>query len=163
MGFLKEFKQERPGTWQAVMYALLGCVASAVELASFALFNYILFSPYKTTPFHWWLFDYGNENGGLCYFLSLAVSFALAQAVNFVLQRKATFKSNNDPLRSAVLFALMMTGIFVLQLWLPTVLRARFAARMGADCAELTIKLLSMFLGFVITYPLNKYVVMRRS
>ncbi len=148
---------------QIIMYALLGCVASVVELAVFALCNYLLFSDLKSVDFSWGMFAYTADNGGLCYFLALAVSFIAAQTVNFILQRKKTFAADNNPVVSAVLFAVMMLGIFLLQLWLPCVLRASLSAFVGADTAELLLKILCMFLGFVITYPLNKYVIMRKK
>ncbi len=160
---IKSFKEKNPSLFQVVSYALLGCVASAVELGVFSLCNYFIFGAYKQTSFVWLVFRYDEANGGLCFFLSLAVSFIIAQAVNFIIQRKITFEANNSGAASAIMFAVMMLGIFLLQLWLPTLLRAPFTASMSADTAELLIKLLCMFLGFVISYPLNKYVIMRKK
>jgi putative flippase GtrA len=161
--FIKKLKEKNPNAFQVISYALLGCVASVVELGVFSLSNYLLSGAYKSVPFVWWLFRYDETNGGLCFFLSLAVSFVLAQLVNFIIQRKVTFEANNNGAASAVMFTIMMLGVFLLQLWLPSVLRAPFSTAMSEGTAELLIKLLCMFLGFVITYPLNKYVVMRKD
>ncbi len=160
---IKSFKEKNPNLFQVISYALLGCVASAVELAVFSLCNYLIFGTYKQTPFVWLIFRYDEASGGLCFFLSLAVSFVIAQLVNFIVQRKVTFEANNSGAASAIMFTVMMVGIFLLQLWLPTILRAPFSASMSGDTAELLIKLLCMFIGFVISFPLNKYVIMRRK
>ncbi len=161
--YLENFKKNKPGVYQAIKYALLGLVASAVELASFSLFNYLVFGALKERSFSWFIFSYTADNGGLCYFLSLSVSFVLAQSVNFIIQRKITFHADNNAAKSAVMFWIMMLGVFILQMWLPCVLRSPFASIMNESSAELVIKLLCMFIGFVITYPLNKYVIMRKK
>ncbi len=161
--FINSFKQKRPGAYQAIKYALMGLIASVVEIVSFSLFNYLIFVGLKAKTFSWFIFTYTPSNGGLCYFLSLALSFIAAQSVNFVVQRKITFHADNNTAKSAIMFWIMMLAVFVLQMWLPGILRESFASAMGENTAEIVIKIICMFLGFVITYPLNKYIIMKKK
>lgn len=57
------------------------------------------------SPFY--IFDYSagslasGGGGGLAYFLAVQITLAIAQVINFFLQRNVTFKSNTSQLRAA--------------------------------------------------------------
>lgn len=157
------FKAKAQTLWEFIMFLLVGGVTSLVDLGVFSLCNYLIFSAYRGIPFRWWLLDYGPENGGLCAFLSFAVSFAVAQAVNFFLQRKATFGATNDVRKSAILYAVMVVGVYFFILWLPTLIGAPIYAWLGAGLGAIALKLLSQLLSALIQFPINKWVIMRKA
>lgn len=151
----------RPAWQQLILFWLLGGIATVVDLAVFSLLNYWVFAPYKGVDAHFWLFDYGVANGGLCALLSFAISFAVSQAVNFFVQRKATFGATNNPLVSGIEYAVMIVGVYLLVLWLPTVVGAPIYALFGASFGAIAVKLLSQFVSFLVQFPINKWVIMR--
>ena len=149
--------------WQFIMFMLMGCFTSVVELGSFAICNFWIFVPLRERAFSWWLIDYSVKNGGLTAFLSFAISFAVSQIFNFFLQRKTTFKANNNAGRSAVMYAVMVISIYFLQLYLPTLIRAPIAAALGATLGDLLVKMINMTSSMLIQFPINKFLIMRRS
>jgi len=149
--------------WQFVKFTLFSMVTTLVDLGTFSLFNYLIFTRFRDVPFSWWLLRYDVADGGLCAFLSFALSFAISQTFNFFLQRKATFHAGGNVLRSGLLYAAMVLAVFAVQLWIPTFLRAPLAAFVGAAWADFIVKNANMTLSFAIQFPMNKWVIMRES
>ncbi len=102
VAFMAAVRDKHPTLYQFLSFAALGGVVTVVDFAVFSLCRYLLYTSYLNTPFHFWLFDYGIETGGLCAFLSFVTSFVLAQIVSFLMQRNITFKAGckaDKPLR----------------------------------------------------------------
>jgi len=64
----------------------------------------------------YYIFDYAGGSlpdggGGLAYFLAVQITLALAQFINFFLQRNITFKSNTNPWRAAAWYLLAYVAI----------------------------------------------------
>ena len=155
------WKESHTGLWQFVLFMLMSGVTTLVDLGTFALFNFWILAPYRATPFFWGPFCYGIESGGLTAFGAFAVSFAVSQTFNFFLQRKTTFQANNNVVSSAVMYAVMVIGVYFVQLFLPTLLRAPLVAIVGPTFGDLAMKLINMTVSMLIQFPLNKYVIMR--
>ena len=147
---------------QLVTYLLLGGITTAIDLAVFALCNYVIFKKYADESFNWWLIKYSPHNGGLCAFLSFAVSFAIAQTFNFFIQRKATFKATNNTALSGVMYAVMVLGTYVVVLWLPRVVGKFFYSAFGRKKGAIVLKMASQSLSAIIQFPINKWVIMRK-
>lgn len=146
---------------QLIVFWLMGGIAGVIDLAVFAVCNYFVFTDLRDIDAQFWLFDYGVANGGLCALLAFAVSFAVSQTVNFFVQRKATFSATNNVAVSAALYAVTVLAVYVLILWLPTVIGAPVYALLGAGAGAIAIKLLMQFVSFLIQFPINKWVIMR--
>ena len=152
----------RKKTWfQFIVFTLMSMLTTLVDLGSFALFNYLIFTSLAGINFNWWLFDYSVANGGLTAFLSFALSFIISQTVNFFLQRKVTFQAANNLLLSGLLYALMVICVFFLQLRVPTLIRAPLGNAIGDGWADLIVKNANMTISFLIQFPLIKYVITR--
>lgn len=149
--------------WQFFLFFLMSIVTTVVDLGTFALFNYFLFTGFKYQPFQWFLLDYSVANGGLCAFLSFACSFLISQTFNFFIQRKVTFGANNHVLYSAVMYAAMVIGVFFLQLWIPTLIREPLVSWLGEGWGDFIVKNVNMTVSFAIQFPMNKWVIMRHS
>jgi putative flippase GtrA len=141
---------------------LMGLITTGVEFVSFALFNFWAFVSYRRQPFSWWIINYSVESGGLTAFLAFAGSFAIAQTFNFFLQRKTTFKANNNIARSAVMYAIMIILVYFLQLYLPTLIRARIVAVLGTTIGDILTLIINMSVSMLIQFPLSKWLIMRR-
>jgi len=157
------WKEKHETLWQFIMFALMGLITTVVDFGSFALFNFWIFVRFRNQPFSWWLIDYSIPNGGLTAFLSFACSYALAQTFNFFLQRKATFKSNNNVARSAIMYAIMNICVYVLQLYLPTLIRAPIAMALGPVFGDIVVKTINMTSSMLIQFPLSKWLIMKRT
>lgn len=159
---LAAFKERHEALWELASFWLMGGVATVVDLGVFALCSYVLFRPLATDGVSWWLFDYSVENGGLAALLSFAASFAVSQTVNFFVQRKVTFAATNNVAASAVMYTVMVLGVYVFVMWLPTVIGAPVYAWLGAGAGAIAVKLICQFASFLIQFPINKWVIMRK-
>lgn len=160
---LKIWKKAHPGFWQFILFSLMSGFTTLVDLGSFALLNFWLLTPFSGQAFLWGPFQYSVESGGLTAFIAFAASFAISQTFNFFLQRKTTFKANNNVAASAAMYVFMILGIYVLQLYLPTLLRAPIVGLIGATAGDLAMKLVNMTVSMLIQFPVNKYVIMRKK
>lgn len=154
---------EPKGFGQFIKYALLGLIASVAELAVYFALDFWVFSALKDVDFSWWILDYSVAKGGLGTFYAVIISFAVGQVVNFIVQRKSTFKANNNPVFSAVMYSIMVIAVWVLQIFIVGVIIGWLAPIIGMDWGTILAKAISMTLSLLITFPLNKFVIMRRS
>jgi putative flippase GtrA len=157
----EDFKTKNKGFWQFIKFTAFSLVTTVVELTTFSLFNYLIFTSLSSTEFKFWLFNYSVANGGMCAFLSFTLSFLIAQIFNFIIQRKVTFHATNHILYSAIMYGIMIFVIFVLQLWIPTLIRVPLSNLVGNDWADMIAKNMMMTLAFIIQFPMNKWVIMK--
>ena len=158
---LTKWKAAHGAFWQFIVFMLMSCITTVVDLGSFSLLNFWAFSHLKEQAFSWWLINYSVAAGGLCAFLSFALSFAVSQTFNFFLQRKATFKADNNLLFSGVMYAVMVIAVYFLQIYLPTLIRESIARLIGSTYGDLVVKFVNMTMSMLIQFPMNKYVIMR--
>ncbi len=160
MGF-KTFTEKHADLYQLLKFLVLGLIASVVEFLVFALCNYVLFKGVGSSPVVWFIFNYTSANGGLCAFLSMAISYAAAQITNFIVQRKYTFKAKNNALLSAFLYTLMVLGTYVFVMWLPSLIGPGIYSALGSGAGAIVVKIICQTSSALIQYPLNKFVVMK--
>ena len=159
----QDWKTKHETLWQFVMFILMSSITTVVDFGSFALFNYVVFNSLKTQPFDWWIINYSIQDGGLGAFLAFGLSFAISQTFNFFLQRKTTFKANNNVLYSGIMYAVMVIGVYFLQLFVPSIIQADITAEIGATLGAALVKFINMTLSMLIQFPMNKYVIMRAN
>jgi putative flippase GtrA len=138
-------------------------MTSVVEFVTFGLGAYVLFMHLHQESFEWGIITYPIESGGLGTFLAFATSYIIAQVFNFIVQRKSTFKATNHIIWSAIMYALMVLGIYLLQLLLPPLLLPAMIGVLGYEWGALLVKSLMMTMATVIQYPLNKWVIMKNT
>jgi len=156
------WKKQHATFCQFIKYALLSCITTVVELGSLMICNFWVFTSFKNKEFSWWLIDYSVENGGMTALMAFAVSFALSQIFNFFLHRKATFKANNNLAMSAVMYAFIVIIVYIVQLYVPTIIRAYMVHYLGAFAGDLLTKIISMTSSMLIQFPANKFLIMHR-
>lgn len=109
------FVERRPGLAQFLMFFVFSNAVTVLQLALMPLMrSWLENTALLTTNFQvlpvgsnvdgsqYYMFDYAAGalpagGGGLAYFLSVQVTLAIAQVINFFLQRNITFKSNTSP------------------------------------------------------------------
>lgn len=159
----EEWKQRHETFWQFIMFMLMSGITTLVDLGAFAIFNFWVFVPYRDQAFSWWLINYSVENGGKAAFLAFALSFAISQTFNFFLQRKTTFKANNNVAKSAAMYAAMVILVYFFQLYLPTLIWAPIVELLGFVWGNLVVKMLNMTASMLIQFPINKWIIMRKE
>lgn len=158
----KQFIQKHKGFWQFVKYALLSGVASVVEFAVFALLNFFVFASLKNTDFVWWILDYNaTTGGGLGGFFAVVISYICAQVFNFFVQRKNTFHSTTDPVKSGIQYAIMVIAVWFFQAFFAGFMMKLLSAPLGEELGESLAYILCMTMSFAIQFPINKFVIMR--
>ncbi len=161
--FLARLKGKHPVLYQFLSFAGVGGVVTVVDFALFALCRYLIFTAYLDTPFHFFIFDYPIEKGGLCAFLAFVISFPLAQVVSFLLQRHVTFKANNNAAASAVMFSCLIAFIFLVNMYLPVLTLGFLSRFLSPSLAGVVAKCINMTTSMLIEFPVDKYVIMRRK
>ena len=119
------FQAGRPELSKFLMFFLLSNGVTVLQLAlmpifrwGFASFTGMTDVSFQVLPVgsnvdgsQYYMFDYAagplpGGGGGLAYFLAVQITLLIAQVINFFLQRNITFKSNTDPWRAALWYAI---------------------------------------------------------
>lgn len=122
------------------------------------------------------VFDYPagalpDGGGGLAYFLAVQVTIAVAQTINFFLQRNVTFKSNTNPWRAAAWYVVAYVVITfvaaVAQGFYKTPIYDLFIdtwglGATGETLGDLTTMLINAGISVLVFYPIFK-VIFRRE
>lgn len=161
--FLARLKEKHPILYQFLTFAGVGGVVTVVDFALFALCRYLVFTAFLDTPFHFFIFDYPIEKGGLCAFLAFTVSFPLAQIVSFLLQRNVTFEANNNTAASAAMFFCLIVFIFLVNMYLPVLTVGLLSRFLSPSLAGIGAKCINMTTSMLIEFPIDKYIIMRRK
>ena len=66
-------------------------------------------------------------------------------------------------LYSGVMYAVMVIGVYFLQLWVPSIIQAGIAALIGAALGATVVKFINMTISMLIQFPMNKWVIMRKN
>ncbi|WP_228373090.1 GtrA family protein [Demequina maris] len=110
------FEARRPGTAQFLMFFVFSNAVTVLQfvlmplLRSWFASTSLLDTDFQVLPIgsnvdgsQYYMFDYPageisqGGGGGLAYFLAVQITLAIAQIINFFLQRNITFKSNTSP------------------------------------------------------------------
>lgn len=159
---IKTYLNEHEDIFQLIKFAIFSFVAFLVEYISFTILVLCLRNTNQSIS--WWIFNYNTETGGLGALISFLISNVLAQVVSFIINRKKTFNANNNVIFSASMYAIMVCGIIIMNTWMG----AALTKALNNVIANVTVcqyigKLIGSFTAFVITFVMNKFVIMRRK
>lgn len=120
----ERFVERRPGLAQFFMFFFFSNAVTVLQLALMPLFRawfnqtWLLETDFQKLPIganvdgsQYYMFDYAAGElpaggGGLAYFLAVQITLAIAQIINFFLQRNITFKSNTSPWIAAMWYVI---------------------------------------------------------
>ena len=165
MARVKEFFSKNPTAWEFAKYTIFSVIGGLLELVVFMILNSVLPQKGINRPINWFIFVYPAEAGGLGAFIAFIVSSVIGQAMKFITNFKKTFKSTNNIFLSAVGFAVMAVIIVVgLNLYVGGLLNKElFKVIANADIAGLIAKTIAQVTGFLLIFPVNKFILMRRK
>lgn len=157
---IKEFLDAHENIAQLIKFTLFSLICFAIEYISFTII--VLCLKNYNVEANWWIFHYAPSDGGMGALIGFFVSNVLAQAATFVLNRKKTFHANNNVVYSAIMYAIMVCGIIVLNTWAGGKITA--ACNKSIDNVVLC-QYISKFAGsvmsFAISFLMSKFVIMR--
>lgn len=109
--------------------------------------------------------------GGLAYFLAVEISLLTAQVINFLLQRKVTFKSKEGLLKASVWYFIAWVIISIGAAALQGLYKApiyhfmieAFGKGTGTAAADIITMLINALLSFWVFYPIMKFIFKKSS
>lgn len=123
------FETRRPGAAQFLMFFVFSNAVTVLQLAMMPILRSqldrtdLIDTDFQVLPVgsnvdgsQYFMFDYAagalpGGGGGLSYFLSVQITLAIAQVINFFLQRNITFKSNTSPWIAAMWYLIAYVAI----------------------------------------------------
>lgn len=160
---MKNFFSKNPTAWQFAKYTIFSVSAGLIEVGIFMLLNYLLPKNGINRPINWFLFVYPTAAGGLGALIAFVVSSVIGQALKFITNFKKTFKYTNNILLSAIGFAIMAIIVVVgLNLYVGGILNTALCKVISnADIAGMIAKIICQVTGFLLVFPVNKFLLMR--
>lgn len=159
---IKLFRDRHAGWYEFIMFNLLSNIATITNFIVLNIGISILFVSFAETPFSFWVFDYSADSGGLGGFLAFLLSYACAQIVNFIVQRKLVFKANNKLGLNIVIYVATIVMVYLICLYVPTIILAPLTNWFGSFWAVNLTNLVNIIIQVVIIYPVLKFVVMKK-
>ncbi|CAM3549590.1 GtrA family protein [Erysipelothrix anatis] len=162
MDAIRNFKVKYPDMYEFIMFNLLSNVATITNFVVLAICMSVLFKSFSSIPFHWFIFDYAPENGGLGGFLSFLLAYVIAQIVNFIVQRKYVFDSNVSVKKVIHWYILTVTVAGIISIWLPPYI-IQFLTPYVGGFATVIANIVNIVVQVVINYPMMKFKIMKRD
>lgn len=157
---VKNYLNTHETIFQLIKFAIFSFAAFVVEYVSFTVLMFALKNVNQDAI--WWIFKYKSSDGGMGAMIAFFISTVLAQIASFVINRKKTFKATNNVVFSACAYAVMVAAIVVLNTWAGAAITT--ATNKIIDnliICQYIGKLSGSFFSFVITFVMNKFVIMR--
>ena len=129
--------KDRKELWRALKFTVISLSAGIIQIGSFTLFNELILS---------------EEQAALSHFIALVLSVIW----NFTINRKVTFKSSNNIVKSMILVAL-----FYVVFTPASTIFMDWATGIGWN--EYLVEAINMLANFVLEYLFTRFVVYRNS
>jgi len=179
----RRFAEGRPAVAEFVLFTAISMGMTVLQLALMPVLKWVLgLTPLVDTAFQvlgvntnadgstFYIFDYAAGalpagGGGLAYFLAVQITLAIAQIINFFLQRTVTFKSDTNVWRAAGWYAFAYVVITFAAAWLQGFYKAPIYAWMigrwgstGEAGADVVTMIINALLSFVVFFPILKII-----
>lgn len=150
-----------------IIQMILQIVLSAILLStSLVNINFQYLAVPGATNFvtggQYYIFDYpAGEVGGLAFFLATYVTIAIAQVINFFLQRNMTFKSKSNPWIAAFWYLVAFVAITLISSALLGFYKKPIFDFFGASfewLANIIVVLINCSVSFWVFYPIFKVI-----
>ncbi|WP_099469415.1 GtrA family protein [Konateibacter massiliensis] len=159
---ITDWKKKHPDIFEFIMFNLLANIATITNFIVLLIGDHILFKSLADIDFNWGPFHYPVGNGGMSSFLSFLLSYACAQTVNFIVQRKMVFNADNKLGKAIPIYILTVFLVYIICLYVPTLIMAPLSGLIGgaaiyaANCVNILIQV-------IIFYPAMKFLIMKKS
>ncbi|MDR0636307.1 MAG: hypothetical protein LBF87_04440 [Treponema sp.] len=159
---IKRFKEKHSALFEFIMFNLLSNIATITNFVVLNIAQSFIFRAFADRDFSFWIYHYPVEHGGLAAFLAFLLSYAAAQTVNFIVQRKLVFNANNKLGGALAVYFLTVLGVYLICVYVPTLVTPLLSPMVGQVLAANIANALNIFIQVIIIYPVLKFVVMKR-
>lgn len=179
------FKEKNPSIAEFILFFIICNGVTVLQMILMPMFKWIFgFTALININFQilqigqnlngspYYIFDYATGaiasggGGGLAYFLAVQITMAIAQVINFISQRKVTFKSTGNVWRAAswyVLAYILITigaaalqGLYKLPLY--QYLIKNLGTGVGTTLADVITMIINCAISFWVFYPIMKWI-----
>lgn len=161
---IKVFVKKHSEIWKFVKFTFTGASTSVLEMAVYALLQYVVFRslqgvPVQDSPVLAFL---GIEYKGYLY--SYLISAIIGYAAAYLMNRKLTFQSDVNPLVSGMMYAVMVVCTIAFNTWFGAYLGTVITNNgWNSFLVDMLVKLIVMTLPTAWTYPLSRFVIHRKK
>jgi len=184
------FYERRPATAQFVMFFLLSNGVTVLQLVLMPVFRAafagtaLVDTAFQVLPIgsnvdgtSFFIFDYAagplpDGGGGLAYFLAVEITLAIAQIINFFLQRNITFRSNTSVWRAAMWYfvayvvitfiAAAAQGLYMAPLYDLMITTWSWGST-GETVADVVTMIINSAISFWVFFPIFRVIFRRRE
>ena len=158
------FIQKHKEIWKFIKFSFTGATTSILEMAAFALFQYVVFKSLNEVPVtdNAVLAFLGIEYKG--YMWSYFLSAVIGYTASYIMNRKLTFNADSNIILSTILFIIMVVFTIAFNTWFGAFL-GTWIKNNGYESfiVVMLTKLLVMIVPTIWTYPLQRFVIHRRK
>lgn len=186
LGIWGNFKEKHPGTAQFLVFFLLSNGITVLQMVLMPLIkgafghtslvntNFQVFQiGHNFDGSAYYVFNYGagsiasGGGGGLAYFLAVQISLAIAQVINFFVQRNITFKAKNNIWKAAfwyvVAYIVISIGAAALQGLYKAPIYNLFMntfkmGSVGVTIADFITMIINSAISFWVFFPIFKVI-----
>lgn len=179
------FEERYPGIAQFMVFFVLCNGVTVLQMLLMPMFKWLFgFTALVNVRFQilpignnpdgstYYVFDYAAGNitlgggGGLAYFLSVELTMGIAQVINFISQRRVTFKSTSNVWKAffwyVFAYVLITVGAAALQGSYKMPLYTFFIGQMGSSTgtalADVMTMLINSAISFWVFFPIMKWI-----
>lgn len=165
MGAFKAWKEKHPDLWEFILFNILSNCATVTNLVVTWLCTSFIFASFSNQPFQFFIFNYTTPVSlMLCGFLSFLVATALAQTVNFFVQKNWVFKSNAQFGKAVPKYILLAVVLVIVSAALPAYSQALFMSwGVPAGFTPILATILNILVQVVLSYPAMKFWIMPKE
>ena len=165
MDAIKKWIVAHPNLWEFILFNVLSNCATVTNFIMMWLCTGVLFTAWKTMPFRFLVFDYTSpESLMLCGFLSFLLATALAQTVNFFVQKNLVFKSDAAFEKAIPKYVIFAIFLVLVSAALPGYSQSLFI-KMGisASLAPTLANIVNIIVQVLLSYPTMKFWIMPKG
>jgi len=163
MGFAA-WKEKHHDLWQFILFNILCNISTISRFVCVWIGTAIFVSALGLTqPFKFLIFDYSSaSSNGLGGFVTFLIAEVVAQVVNFIVQFKLVFKTDNSFAEAAWKYAVLAVIIVVMNLVLPGYVTSFCQGTLGLDAglASTVSSVVNTLAAVLISWPMLKFWIM---
>lgn len=163
MRAVRRWIKDHPNLWEFILFNILSNVATVTNFVAVWICTGFVFRALNQIPFRFLLFNYTNVEGdlGLCGFLSFLTATALAQTVNFFVQKNFVFRSNAAFSQAVPRYVGLAVILVIVSAALPAYSQSFFAGLGLPQAAVPTLaNLVNIVVQVALSYPAMKFWIM---
>ncbi|MBR2134370.1 MAG: GtrA family protein [Eubacterium sp.] len=159
-GFIKQHEE----LWKFVKFCFAGVVSFGIQYLVDIFFHYVVFKGLQGQTVDNSVFRFlgidSQMDAAYAYFIAAAVGYT----ISFILNRKVTFDSNSGLTTSFIMYIVMVVATVFIAAWMKGAFTA-LVASWGYEnkISDLIIFVLVTTIPFLWTYPLQRFVIMKKK